>query len=236
MRMGTNSNREPVFRFREFSVVNNMAGMKVGTDGVLLGAWADGDGCAKALDVGTGCGLIALMLAQRYKALKVLGIDIMDNAVCEAAENFKSSPWNDRLSARCIDFNSLDYSFGKFDMVVSNPPFFTTTLHSPDSARKAARHGVNLAFSDIIRRCAGTLLAEDGRLCMISPSDAGGDIEFNVALNGMCVQRRTDVFTRQGAPARRIMWQIGKKACAMKHDSLLIGSDEYKLLTSPFYL
>ena len=71
---------------------------------------------------------------------------------------------------------------------------------------------------------------------MISPSDAGGDIEFNVALNGMCVQRRTDVFTRQGAPARRIMWQIGKKACTMKHDSLLIGSDEYKLLTSPFYL
>ena len=90
MCMGTNSNREPVFRFREFSVVNNMAGMKVGTDGVLLGAWADGDGCAKALDVGTGCGLIALMLAQRYKALKVLGIDIMDNAVCEAAEKFLS--------------------------------------------------------------------------------------------------------------------------------------------------
>lgn len=176
------------------------------------------------------------MLAQRYGTLKIHGIDVMPDAVVEAAANFSASPWSQRLSAQCVDFNEFGAGSVKFDLVVSNPPFFTTTLHSSDVARKAARHGVNLGFVDIIRRCSDDLLSDCGRLCMISPAEAGGDIEFQTALNGMRVLRRTDVFTRADAPARRILWMIGKSGACYGNDSLLIGSYAYKLLTAPFYL
>lgn len=233
--MGANPLREVTFRFKQFSVRNSLAAMKVGTDGVLLGAWADAEGCRTALDVGTGCGLIALMLAQRYRTVTVTAIDIVEEAVEEAIANFKASPWAERLSAHTADINSFESADGLFDLIVSNPPFFTTTLHSPDSAREAARHGVNLTPTRLLTLCR-PLLADNGRLCMIIPADMRHEMEFHSRLNGMYPSRRTDVRTKATAPSRRTLWEFRPGDGPTATNELLLGSDEYHALTSPFYL
>ena len=116
--------REKIFRFKQFGVLNDKTAMKVGTDGVLLGAWCDVAGARRVLDVGTGCGLIALMVAQRNKGAAVTAIDIDDEAVGEARINIARSPWSDRVEALCVDFN--DFAAQEpYDLIVSNPPFFT---------------------------------------------------------------------------------------------------------------
>ncbi len=235
--MGTNPKREQVFRFKQFSVENSLAAMKVGTDGVLLGAWTDTNGCDTALDVGTGCGLISLMLAQRNPSLSITGIDIVDEAVAEASKNFHASPWGDRLRAEVIDFNILAGDVSKsFDLIVSNPPFYLTDIHSPDKMRTAARHGHNLTPLTLIEGCKNGVLATRGRLCMITPAEQADEIEFRAALAGLYVARRTDVHTKAQAPARRILWDIRKGVGKTISDTLLIGSDTYTSLTSPFYL
>lgn len=234
--MGTNSQRENTFRFKQFSVENSLAAMKVGTDGVLLGAWACADGCRTALDVGTGCGLIALMLAQRYQSLTVTAIDIVAEAIAEAERNFGASPWADRLTAVHADVNSFTPAGERFDLVVSNPPFYLTDTHSPDRARMTARHGLNLTPQSLTDICGKALLSPQGRLCMITPAEQAEEIEFRTALAGMHVARRTDVHTKATSPARRILWEIRPGGGTTQRDSLLIGSDAYVRLTSPFYL
>lgn len=235
--MGTNPQREQTFRFKQFAVENALAAMKVGTDGVLLGAWADAGGCRIALDVGTGCGLIALMLTQRYPTLEVTAIDIVAEAVAEAVRNFHESPWRDRLHAAETDFNTFINAENKqFDLVVSNPPFYLTDTHSPDQARTTARHGHNLTPLSLIDGCKTGLLSPHGRLCMITPAEQAAEIEFRTTLAGMYVARRTDVHTKASAPARRILWDIRPGVGKTYMESLLIGSDEYIRLTSPFYL
>lgn len=233
--MGTNPLRENTFRFKQFSVRNSLAAMKVGTDGVLLGAWADADGCRTVLDVGTGCGLIALMLAQRYPTVTLTAIDIVDEAVAEARENFMASPWAERLTADKADFNNFNPLKGAFDLIVSNPPFFTTTLHSPDSAREAARHGVNLTPASMLT-LSRPLLADNGRLCMITPADMRDELEFQSRLNGMYPSRRVDVRTKATAPARRTLWEFRPGDGPTAADELLLGSDASRSLTAPFYL
>ena len=109
--------RSKTFHFKQFDVLNDKTAMKVGTDGVLLGAWCNVSGARRVLDVGTGCGVIALMVAQRNPDASVLGIDIDASGVEEASYNFAHSPWGDRLEARCVDFNDLDFS-AAFDLVV----------------------------------------------------------------------------------------------------------------------
>ncbi|MCM1022001.1 MAG: methyltransferase [Muribaculum sp.] len=232
--MGTNKMREQTFRFKQFVVENSLAAMKIGTDGVLLGAWADGQNCNRALDVGTGCGLITLMLAQRYPRMEITAIDIVTDAVKEARSNFSASPWCNRLEAKQADFNTFHES--GYDLVVSNPPFFSTTLRSPDKSREAARHGVNLTPADIIVRCARELLSPMGRLCMITPADMRNDLEFCIALEGMHVSQRVDVITKTGAPSRRILWEIRRGGGTTSATTLLINSDQYRELTAPFYL
>ena len=131
--MGTNRNREQVFRFKQFSVANRLAAMKVGTDGVLLGAWCGVEGCRTVLDVGTGSGLIALMIAQRCPEAHVTALDIVPEAVAEAAENAAASPWGDRITVMEADFNRAvaDRLLPRYDLIVSNPPYFPTAINSP---------------------------------------------------------------------------------------------------------
>ena len=165
-------NREKIFRFKQFAVANDRAAMKVGTDGVLLGAWAPVKPSDRVLDVGTGCGLIALMLAQRAENASILAIDIDTEAVTEATENFANSPWGNRLTARVCDFNSLSFSTEEhpFSLIVSNPPYFENALTCPDEARSNARHDTSLSFRTIIR-CASDLLCPGGSLCLVLPAE-----------------------------------------------------------------
>jgi SAM-dependent methyltransferase len=134
-----------MFRFKQFAVRQDRCPMKVGTDGVLLGAWAEvRPGDRRMLDVGTGTGLIALMLAQRSAAW-ITAVDIDVECATQAAENFAASPWADRLDAVSVAVQRYD-PVEKFDLIVSNPPYYVDSLLSPDEGRNTARHAAGLPF------------------------------------------------------------------------------------------
>ena len=126
------------FQFKQFTVYQQRCAMKVGTDGTLLGAWAQvPTESARILDIGTGTGLIALMLAQRFPQASVLGIDIDQDAVCQAKENVENSPFASRIKiehANVMDYNNEE----GFDAIVSNPPYFVDALTCPDQQRTIA--------------------------------------------------------------------------------------------------
>ena len=163
----------PYFRFRQFTVWHDRCAMKVGTDGVLLGAWAGQGRPGKILDIGTGSGLIALMLAQRFPEALITGIEPDAEAAAQAGENFLCSPWHDRLAvstATLQDFTSGAAGKETFDLIVSNPPFYDSTLLNPDARRSAARHTATLPYSELMH-CASALMTGTSELDIIIPSE-----------------------------------------------------------------
>ena len=158
-----------MFRFKQFAVRQDRCPMKVGTDGVLLGAWAEvRPGDRRMLDVGTGTGLIALMLAQRSAAW-ITAVDIDVECATQAAENFAASPWADRLDAVSVAVQRYD-PVEKFDLIVSNPPYYVDSLLSPDEGRNTARHAAGLPFGElaaaVARRtlCVGVAARRDAAI------------------------------------------------------------------------
>ena len=232
--------RERIFRFKQFSVLNDRTAMKVGTDGVLLGAWCNVDAARSVLDVGTGCGVIALMVAQRNDSAVIHGIDIDGNAIEEAALNFANSPWADRLTASEIDFNEM-CADTRYDLIVSNPPYFTDSLLPPDKARTLARHTAMLTYGQLIEG-ASRLLNDDGALAIITPTDAEGDIVEAATFASLPVRHLTRVFPVEGALPKRTLWLLSRRAMPYREDSLTIAHDDgsftsdYIALTGDFYL
>ncbi|MDE7396594.1 MAG: methyltransferase [Muribaculum sp.] len=210
--------------------------MKVGTDGVLLGAWADGSGCRSVLDVGAGTGLISLMLAQRYPGVSVTALELDSDAVDEATVNVAESPWSDRIHVVAGDFLSYGDTV-RYDMIISNPPFFVDALKSGDTRRSLARHAGGLNYHVLIER-ALLLLNPGGRLNMILPAEFEEDIYFQASLNGLTASRMVRVFTRPSAPPKRILVELVNTTSGIIccHDELVIGSEEYIRLTDKFYL
>lgn len=160
------------FRFKQFYVEDNGCAMKVGTDGVLLGAWTP-IGCPqttrKVLDIGTGSGLIALMIAQRSPDTYIVGIDIDADAVQQSRYNFASSPWSNRLEARHISLQKMAQTTERFNLIVSNPPYFQNSLKAPDPQRSLARHTDTLDYNQLFH-CANQLLCPQGSLSLILPA------------------------------------------------------------------
>lgn len=228
------------FQFRQFAVRHDRCAMKVGTDGVLLGAWCGVAGAARALDVGCGSGLIALMLAQRSASLRVVGIDVDGAAVAQAAANFAGSPWAGRLEAAAMDFRRAAPG-GAFDLVVSNPPFFTETTLPGEAARAAARHARSLPLDSLVARAAGVLSA-GGRLAVVVPWGRAAEVVAAAAGFGLFVRRRCDVRTVARKPPRRALLELGFGCGAGAREELtLLGADglpsrRYAELTADFYL
>lgn len=201
------SNRSAgLFRFQRFSMTHARSPMKIGTDGVLLGAWCDGSQARWALDAGTGCGLIALMLAQRYPLLQVEGIDIDPGAVADARENFAGSPFAERLSVRQGDVLTADFS-RRYDLIVSNPPFFTEDTLPPEASRAAARHAVHLPAEAFARKIT-QILAPSGRVALIYPYREADRLVGFFAAKGLCLARRTDVRGGAGRPLKRSLLEF----------------------------
>ncbi|MDO4510883.1 MAG: methyltransferase [Bacteroidales bacterium] len=233
--------RENTFHFKRFSLLNDRTAMKVGTDGVLLGAWCDVAGVERVLDVGTGCGLIALMVAQRNARCKVVGIDIDAAAVDEACFNIANSPWSDRVEALEADFNAYTPD-GKYDLIVSNPPFFADGILAPDSSRMCARHMVELDIATLVKKSV-SLLGDGGRLCLITPVDLEASILDACAEAGASLAKRTLVYTKVGAQPKRCLWEISKAPMASPVTAVLYihkagggYSDDYVDLCKDFYL
>lgn len=226
------------FRFKQFEVFNERSALKVGTDGVLLGAWAAA-GCspARILDVGTGTGVIALMMAQRFTQSTVTGIDIDCDSVEEAAANFASSPWPDRLEA-CL--KAVQDWQEETDLIVSNPPFFINSLKAPDNRRSVARHTDTLQYRDLIavaKRC----LTADGRLAVIYSSSEAEVFAGEALSAGLFPVRICHVRTKDGKAPKRFLMELSYKRKEPFIEELSIQrgdefSEEYRSLTRDFYL
>lgn len=216
--------------------------MKVGTDGVLLGAWAGvRPGDRRVLDIGTGTGLIALMLAQRAAAVRVTGVDIDD--VAQARENAAASPWSERVVFEQCPVQAFEAPV-PFDLIVSNPPFFVDSLTCPDEGRTTARHAVHLPF-DELRDAVVRLLAPAGRFAVILPV-AEAERFLAVCAGRLSLARRTDVRTTPRRAAKRTLMELVRAEAAPvvpQIGELIVGTGEhecytpeYQALTRDFYL
>lgn len=249
-----NPNRETTFHFKQFDVSNCRSAMKVGTDGVLLGAWAfnnrlKGDNELAILDVGAGTGLVALMLAQRFPTAAICGVEIDNDAAEECAENFRHSPWSDRLSIVNEDFTTFATKINgaeKFDLIVSNPPFFTNGALSPDASRSKARHENSLNIETLLSNSA-CMLTEKGELAVILPAEELKRAEFHATIAGFAISRICEVLTVPHKKPRRVMLQFTKNGIANEpikkevgelilHDSQGNPTNEYISLVKDFYI
>ena len=218
------------FRFKKFTLWQSRCAMKVGTDGTLLGAWASGG--KRVLDIGTGTGLVALMMAQRFPDARVRGIDIDDGAVGQARENVARSPFSDRVD---IDLCDVKMAEGCYDCMVSNPPYFVDALACPDGKRAMARHADTLTYADLMAS-GWRLLSDDGVFSLIIPFDCKARLEGEAALRGFFKTRECAVRTTPTKAPRRFMLTFAKHPSALQQEELVIGSENYKEMTKDFYL
>ena len=236
--MGKNS----FFKFKKFTIQQNNVAMKVGTDGILLGAWTDIEKCARILDIGTGTGLIALMLAQRSEA-EITAIEVEQNAAKQALQNVLDSPWNHRVKVEHISLQSYTAKNSRnFDLIVSNPPFFSQSLKAGNSERTLARHNDSLPFQELLQ-CSSDLLNKAGRLALVLPNEGADFVKGNALDAGLFLVRETLVKPKPKKEANRILLEFGKKEIRPVKESLTIYSDygsaysdEFKSLTRDFYL
>ena len=208
--------------------------MKVGTDGVLLGAWAPLG--SRILDVGTGSGLIARMLMQRCPEAEVDGIDIDEAAVAQAKENGVRA-----FQARLQDWKS---DIGNcYDLIVSNPPYFQNSLKNPDRGRELARHTDSLGYEELIAHSA-RLLKEEGQLALILPAEAEEEIRNLAARYSLFPTHITRVYSKETKPARRVILAFSRKnsIVGLIEDSLVLEDEKggrsaaYSKLCEEFYL
>ncbi len=231
------------FEFKQFTVRQSRCAMKVGTDGTLLGAWTRGkrnsEEPSSILDIGTGTGLIALMLAQRFPHAEILGIDIDAEACCQSLENVSRSPFSARIR---IAHRDIKVQQGLFDTIVSNPPFFESSLISPDMQRTMARHTATLTYRDLMQN-AWRLLSDDGEFSLIIPSEGRQHLEAEAALCGFFKNRECAVRTTPKKHPRRFLLAFGKHPVEQVEitEGIIetaphVRSEWYRHLTDAFYL
>jgi len=176
--------------------------MKVGTDAVLLGSWVNVEGAKRILDVGTGSGIIALMLAQRTdEDVKIDAIEIEKNDAAQASENILSSPWPDKISVRHTSVQEFHTDL-RYDLIVSNPPYFINSLLPPSQERTTARHANDLSFDELISHSL-RLLKPEGRLAVILPFAEGNIFKSLARQNQLHLIRETAFHSRKEKPQER---------------------------------
>jgi tRNA1Val (adenine37-N6)-methyltransferase len=223
------------FQFKQFSILHEASSMKVGTDAVLLGAFIQTEKQEKILEVGTGCGVVALMLAQ--KGNRVLAIDIHAPSVEEAQQNFSSSVFAAFLIADEIDFFKLQAPV-KFDRIVSNPPFFQNSLQAPDESRNAARHAVN----DWVKRFWERAHKLTGRVNVIIPVEVFDEWKRESELSNFFLVKKCEIFSRADKPAIRFLLEYYRIEEPLQESSLVLMNEdgtrtkEYEEFAGAYYL
>ena len=233
------------FTFKQFHITDDHTAMKVGTDGVLLGAWAKGG--TRILDIGTGTGLIALMMAQRFPSAKIDAIEIDKDAYKDALFNVSQSPFSNRINI--INSSVQDYKpynemqeDGLYDAIVCNPPYFINSLKNPLQQRTTARHTDTLSHQELIYH-SKRLLKANGTLSVIIPSDNKDILEAEAIFNGLSILKTTNIKTKSSKPAKRCLIEFGKdtNAVCMIEEQVLnddngVRTMWYQNITQAFYI
>jgi tRNA1Val (adenine37-N6)-methyltransferase len=227
------------FRFKQFSIDDSRCAMKVGTDAVILGAWVNISAQGSILDIGTGCGIIALMAAQRSNG-HITAIEIDEHAALQSKENFEYSPWSERIDL--IHGAVQQFKPEKlFDQIISNPPFFKNALKAPEHKRNIARHNDSLSFESLLFS-VDTLLTENGTFAFILPKVEALELIMLASAHQFYLNRYCTVFSREGKSPNRIMAEVSRHESAPIKEMLCIRNSknqytaEYKELTKDFYL
>ena len=236
-----------IFQFKQFIIAQERCAMKVGTDGVLLGAWTEiSSDTRRILDVGSGTGLIALMMAQRCPEAEIDGVELDADAFEQGVENFERSLWDLNLFNYHASFQEFVQEIDdKYDLIVSNPPFFDHG-DSPNNSRKLARDMTALPLGDLISG-ASQLLAQDGRLALILPITQENHLKKILQKFDFTLARMTRVRGHANSPFKRILVECQKTAqknanCSPRQDELIIEhrrhiyTEQYKALVREFYM
>ena len=231
-----------VFRMKKFCIAQQHAAMKVGTDGVLLGAWAEGEGVRSILDIGTGSGLIALMLAQRFPVAEVHAIELDVHAAEQALYNAAASPFSSRIQVFQASFQEwISAVVHTYDLVVCNPPFFSGGWEVPDAKRRMARDATFLPV-EVLFSGAEKLLSAGGAFALILPVEVHQVYARHAIHNGWYLCRQTNVYSRAGKPVNRILSAWYRQPQPIRTDEIILeGPDgtrhsSYQRLTEAFYL
>ena len=229
-----------VFRFKAFEVDQTGCAMKINTDGVLIGGIVTADAPSRILDVGTGTGVIAMMLAQRFPAAVVDAIEIDPAAAATAARNFSSSPFASRLSVHTGDILSFERDF-RYDLIISNPPFFVNDLKNPEARKRLARHADEDFFVGLIRKVA-TLLKPSGECWLILPVKQAQELVVQAVLYKLFPKRIIHVHSDESKPEIRQVICFSFANVAPVHEDFYIYAaqgvytDAYISLLKDFFL
>ncbi|MCB0546438.1 MAG: methyltransferase [Phaeodactylibacter sp.] len=231
------------FRFKQFSIQQDRCTMKVGTDGVLLGAWAKVDGAAQILDIGTGSGLIAIMLAQRAEQAEIHAVEVDRQAAEQARENMNVSPWPGRLKVFNTSVQEYVHAAStRYELIVSNPPFFSGGTFSHNQDRNSVRHTIKLPHGDLLS-AVRNLLAPNGRFSLILPYIEGLRFQELAKNYHLYCTRVTEVMPKHNKPVERLLMEFERQASAVEKSSLVIQhqnrndwTDDYVKLAGAFYL
>ncbi|MEZ5082695.1 MAG: methyltransferase [Bacteroidales bacterium] len=230
------------FKFKKFDVNDGQCAMKLGTDAVLLGAWANVHQTKSILDIGTGCGIIALLMCQRSNAM-IDAIDIHEPSINQANENFINSPWPNRLNAILTSVQDFSVSSeNKYDLIVCNPPFFTNDLKSPYELKNISKHNDRLPFDELILASA-KLLKPGGKFSVILPVSSSAKFVFQAKQNKLYCRRETIIVPKSDKKPNRTLLEFEKKQYTLKEsDSIMLRNKdgsytkEYVEITCDFYL
>lgn len=205
-----------IFKFKRFEVRQSQTAMKVGTDGVLLGAWAV-ENCSSEvkniLDIGSGTGLISLIMAQMCENAAITALEIDGDAASESAYNFEKSSWSERLNVELVAvqvFAKREGREGKYDLIVTNPPYFINSLKNESQSKLVARHTELLPY-DELAEAAENLLSIEGTLFVILPYEESAIFITYAALQGLYLRKRCDVFGSQGGKLKRSMMMFSRE-------------------------
>lgn len=231
------------FHFKEFRVAQDRCAMKIGTDGVLLGAWTSLENNPETiLDIGSGTGIIALMLAQRSQAETIDGLEIAANAYEQCVDNFENSPWGDRLFCYHASFSEFVQEIDeRYDLIVSNPPFHTEDYPTGNKSRDQARFSSALPFLELLQGTA-QLLAKNGIFSVIVPKSRETHFVKLALEHHLHLQKRTEVRGNATSSIKRSLLQFGFQKKKLISDLLVIErsrheyTDDYIALTKDFYL
>ncbi|GAA0327812.1 tRNA1(Val) (adenine(37)-N6)-methyltransferase [Morganella psychrotolerans] len=232
------------FTFKQFFVAHDRCAMKVGTDGVLLGGWVPCEHARHILDIGTGSGLVALMLAQRAMAEALIdAVDIDEGAYLQALENTQASPWAVRMQVFHLDIGEFlsAYPQKRYDLIVSNPPYFLPAVACRDSARETARYTASLDHRTLLHT-AEQLLTPDGLLCVVLPYDIGQAFIAAGNEQSWFLHSQVAVSDKPDTPFHRILIALSRRAVTAQTRAMSIKtqdgqySNDFKAFISGFYL